>query len=198
MVKLLTWWKKMHSKKGFTLTELIVVVAILGILSGIAAPSVIGYISSAQVSADQANAQTIQNAANMFLTTDPNILNNVGTYVDGNGSVLVQNDSTTTPGPTDVADYVRQGIASKLSSGSIPAAKQSGCSFYLYNFGPNKYAVVAWRPGNISTCQDSNSIYKNYNVTIGGTGVPLTPYGVSPGTQTAINLNKTGNIAVWP
>lgn len=196
MGKLLVWWKKMHSKKGFTLTELIVVVAILGILSGIAAPSVLGYIASAQVSADQTNAATIQNAATMFLTTDPNVTSNIGTYIDANGSILVQNDTITTAGPNDVADYVRQGIAAKLSSSQIPAPKQSGCSFFLYNSGANKYAVVAWKSSGVSTAADANSIYKNYNVTVGG--VPLTPYGTAPGPQTAINLNKSGNITTWP
>ena len=54
--------KKVKSRKGYTLTELIVVVAILGILAAVATPMVLGQIEKAKVSADDANAKTISNA----------------------------------------------------------------------------------------------------------------------------------------
>lgn len=53
--------RTMRNKKGFTLTELIVVVAILGILVAVAAPSIIGYINDAKVNTDDANAKTLEN-----------------------------------------------------------------------------------------------------------------------------------------
>ncbi|NLD99396.1 MAG: prepilin-type N-terminal cleavage/methylation domain-containing protein [Fibrobacter sp.] len=60
MLKLLN--KKLRNKGGFTLTELIVVVAILGILVAVAVPTVIGYIDDAKESADLSNAKTLENA----------------------------------------------------------------------------------------------------------------------------------------
>ncbi len=47
------------NKKGFTLTELIVVVAILGVLAAVVTPSVVGYLSDAKKNADEANAATL-------------------------------------------------------------------------------------------------------------------------------------------
>lgn len=53
--------KKLGCKKGFTLIELIVVIAILGILALIAIPQVTGIQERAREQADIANAKTIAN-----------------------------------------------------------------------------------------------------------------------------------------
>lgn len=59
--------KPIKNKKGFTLTELIVVVAILGVLAAVATPSIIGYINEAKVNADEANATTLENCYKRLL-----------------------------------------------------------------------------------------------------------------------------------
>ncbi len=50
--------KKILTKKGFTLIELIVVIAILAILAAILIPSLTNYIKQANISKEQANART--------------------------------------------------------------------------------------------------------------------------------------------
>ncbi|MDF2546497.1 MAG: putative type pilin [Anaerosolibacter sp.] len=55
--------KKLRNRKGFTLIELIVVIAILGILAVIAIPRFVGMRESANEGAVIANLRTIQNAA---------------------------------------------------------------------------------------------------------------------------------------
>lgn len=55
---------KLNESKGFSLVELIVVIAIMVILIALLVPNVVGYISKAQDSANLSAAKTIYNAAN--------------------------------------------------------------------------------------------------------------------------------------
>lgn len=58
--------KKLRNKKGFTLVELIIVIAILGILTAIAVPKFSGFTTKAKTGADTANIKTIQNAVHVY------------------------------------------------------------------------------------------------------------------------------------
>lgn len=60
--------KNLKNKKGFTLVELIVVIAILGILALFLVPQFMGYSQDAKEQVAKANTRTVWTAANAALT----------------------------------------------------------------------------------------------------------------------------------
>ena len=59
--------KRLRNRKGFTLIELIVVIAILGILALIAIPRFAGFTDKAKIQADEQYASIIGNNASVLL-----------------------------------------------------------------------------------------------------------------------------------
>lgn len=72
--------KKFKSKKAFTLIELIVVIAIIGVLAAILIPTMNGFVTEARQATATANARTVYSVAtaqHTFVTL------NGGTVADG-------------------------------------------------------------------------------------------------------------------
>lgn len=81
--------------RGFTLIELIVVIAILGILIAILVPSMIGFINNARRAAVLAEAKTVYTAAQAYVTQQVAIENKA---VGGVGFVVPTLDNLKTQG----------------------------------------------------------------------------------------------------
>lgn len=85
--------KKMNNK-GFSLVELIIVIAIMAVLIGVLAPQYMRYVERGRAAADRDNIEAIVSALQVY-AVDPNA---TSTLADGNSLTLVRTGTVTATG----------------------------------------------------------------------------------------------------
>ena len=87
---MINWINKKRNQKGFTLVELVVVIAILGILGGIAVPRFTKYQEEAKLAADEATVSTLNSAIGLYYATNDSSLDDFESVnsIVGDGGVI--------------------------------------------------------------------------------------------------------------
>lgn len=80
--------KKEMNNKGFSLVELIIVIAIMAVLMGVLAPQYLKYVKKSKVSTDITNAENVATAVNAEIADGE-------TKLDGNGKIKIKPDTAT-------------------------------------------------------------------------------------------------------
>lgn len=101
------------NKKGFTLIELIVVIAIIGVLMAILIPSMTGYVRNSRITTANANARQVFQASQTFLT----FIDGQGTPVTAAGSI----DGSATGGTITITAANTAGFPAAVTDAIIKA-----------------------------------------------------------------------------
>jgi len=143
----MNFFRKRLNKKGFTLVELLIVIAVLGIIAGIGINSMSGITDNVKLKADAENAKMMINAIEVQIIADD--------ITAADGSTLITSDPITAAELTADPD-----ITAILASAQV----QSGGSAYtISNFGATKGDDTASITILFGTDDDAHKVTRTIN-----------------------------------
>ena len=150
----------MKNNKGFSLVELIIVIAIMAILVGVMAPQLIKYIEKSKVAADTQAADAVHTAV-LTAMMDPEVVNSTG-Y---NSSTIVKGTATNaTALSTMSTDPVASAALEILGGSSAISTKSTGATSGIMFQVTSDNTVSVWVPGSDS--RGSKSANSAYNIVV--------------------------------
>ena len=144
MVPMMNKMRKMKNKKGFTLMEMLIVVAIIAILIAIAIPTFASSLNKARVATDEANIRS------GYATVMATVLTDDSVDVEGNSTkekatYWLNKDGSVTAGAADANAYVTKGKtadAKDIAGQSVPGWDKDKKVKYEYDFATNKITIT--------------------------------------------------------
>lgn len=141
---------KLENNQGFSLVELIIVIAIMGILIGVLTPVMIKYVEKANITSDQQLLDSVYQAV-IYAAADPDITSdpNAKALVDSLAASPCTLESLMSPSGNLLAEEVMSTLGwSDLNQSTyeslLRSAHASNCEIYLYYQGGIKNPLIMW------------------------------------------------------
>lgn len=139
--------QKRLGNKGFSLVELIVVIAIMAVLVGVLAPTLIKNVEKSRKSKDDQNLDTVNGAIKTVLAEEGyyDLLISNEVYISGTGAITIKDDSTTVP----------TGLTNSLSAELTEVIGGSTAKMTSNNYKEKKITFTIDGTGKVSDNRDS-------------------------------------------
>jgi len=120
--------KKLNNK-GFSLVELIIVIAIMAILAAALAPQLMKYIEKSRVSTDKQTCDSIKSCINTALAEE-DVYTEVNSHTNSNVVVTFSGDSDPTITPSGTYTNFINELKTSLGNGAKLKPKSSGATAF--------------------------------------------------------------------
>lgn len=128
------------NNKGFSLVELIIVIAIMAVLIGLIAPQYLKFVKKSRVAADMSNAQSVADAVNCAITDSA--IGAVPNQITGAGGDAVTGVSGLSTLPFSKVDSSFTWIINSTSDDGVTSIYLGGDQIYPGSEANNAYYVA--------------------------------------------------------